>query len=165
MSHRNLPALNKYTSQAQYETLKEIDETKSIVNIVKDGRSSKTLGALIRSMWIKQKDYTSEDGVLREGWFVTEEGAHAMSIFAERDRIKQDYETKYRANVDKFEEVVIKYRHLVDTASPKLALLNEEVKQVEKEVDDTRQAVMSWACLVQPHDRDRIYQLHGLRRN
>ena len=89
-THENLPALNKYTSLVQYETLKEINETNSIVKIVQQGRSSKTLGALIRCMWIKQKDYTDDSGVLREGWFVTEEGLHAMNLFAEKERVRQE---------------------------------------------------------------------------
>ena len=35
MTHRNLPALNKYTSVVQYEALKEINETNSCL-ILKD---------------------------------------------------------------------------------------------------------------------------------
>lgn len=94
MTHQNLPALNRYTSETQYEAMRKVQETKSIVPIVYAGGSSRTLGALVRSMWIKSETYVDEQGVTREGWFVTPEGLHAMKLYeikkAEEDREKAE---------------------------------------------------------------------------
>lgn len=99
MTHQNLPALNRYTSETQYEALCKIRETKSIVPIVFAGGSSRTLGALVRSMWIKSEVFTDEQGVTREGWFVTPEGLHAMKLY----EIKKAEEDRERAETKKAE--------------------------------------------------------------
>ena len=95
--HQNLPALNRYTSSTQYEALCKIKETKSIVPIVFAGGSSRTLGALVRSAWIKSETYTDDQGVTREGWFVTPEGEHAMKLY----EIKKAEEDEEQAEADK----------------------------------------------------------------
>lgn len=89
MDHQHLPALNRYTSPTQYEALCKVRDTKSIVPIVfQSGSSSKTLGSLVRSMWIKSNTYVDEQGVTREGWFVTPEGEHAMRMYEEKKAIE-----------------------------------------------------------------------------
>jgi hypothetical protein len=93
MGYAHLPALKGYTSQAQYDALKSIEETKSLKALVFSGSSSRTLGALVRSAWINTFTYT-ENEINYEGWCVTDAGKHAMSIFAERLRLQQIEEDK-----------------------------------------------------------------------
>lgn len=99
-THENLPALNRYTSAKQYEALSIVRETKSIVELVHRSSSSKTLGSLIRSMWIKTQVYTGDDGVTREGWFVTPDGEHAMKMYEKRLEIAEERERAEQAVVD-----------------------------------------------------------------
>ena len=98
MRHEHLPALKGYTSQAQYDALKSIEETKSIKALVFSGSSSRTLGALVRSAWINTFPYV-EDGIKYEGWCVTDAGKHAMAMFAERLRLQQIEDAK---NMERF---------------------------------------------------------------
>ena len=153
-THENLPALNKYTSAAQYEALKEINETNSIVKIVQSGRSSKTLGALIRSMWIKQKDYTDEGGVLREGWFVTDNGHHAMNIYKVKYDREQEQVRKQAELVDKFEGTLAKFVEVEAATTPKIVALHEELAKLEQELGDAKREVMRWAPLIPVHDQN-----------
>lgn len=106
MTHQNLPALNRYTSETQYEAMRKVQETKSIVPIVYAGGSSRTLGSLVRSMWIKSEVFTDEQGVTREGWFVTPEGVHAMKLY----EIKKAEEDRERAEAERLAE------HMLDVA-------------------------------------------------
>lgn len=156
MTHRNLPALNKYTSAVQYEALKEINQTNSIVKIVQQGRSSKTLGALIRSMWIKQKDYTDDNGVLREGWFVTEEGLHAMNLFAEKEKAKQDEANRVAELLTKFEKACIFLKEKSEHNRPEIAYLKLEIEKLEKEIDDAVKEANSVACFLDSGDANAV---------
>lgn len=156
MTHRNLPALNKYTSAVQYEALKEINETNSIVKIVQQGRSSKTLGALIRSMWIKQKDYTDENGVLREGWFVTEEGLHAMNLFAEKEQAKQDEANRIAELASKFEKACLILKEKSERNRPEISYLKLEIEKLEKEIDDAVKEANSIACFLDSGDANAV---------
>lgn len=81
MNHQHLPALNRYTSPNQYEALQEIDKTRSLTALLMKGSMSKTVGSLIRSAWIVADNYTDEQGVVREGWAVSEAGKHAMRLY------------------------------------------------------------------------------------
>ena len=160
MTHENLPALNKYTSQTQYEALVEINETNSIVKIVQQGRSSKTLGALIRSMWIKQKDYTDADGVLREGWFVTDEGLHAMSVYKIKYDRQQEEARKCEERVAKFEGFLLAFIEVSEANNPRIASLREEIAELEKAVYNAKNEVIGWAALIPQHDQNRILSKH-----
>lgn len=156
MTHENLPALNKYTSQTQYEALVEINETNSIVKIVQQGRSSKTLGALIRCMWIKQKDYTDTNGVLREGWFVTAEGLHAMSMYKVKLDREQEEARKCEERVAKFEGFIVAFVEITEANNPKIAALREELAVLEKEVSNAKNEVVGWSNLIPQYDLNRI---------
>jgi hypothetical protein len=149
MTHKNLPALNKYTSLVQYETLKEINETNSIVKIVQQGRSSKTLGALIRCMWIKQKDYTDDSGVLREGWFVTEEGLHAMNLFAEKERVRQEEVNRIAEISSRFEKACLILKERSEANRP-------EIQRLEKEIQDAVKEANSIACFLDIGDANAV---------
>lgn len=161
MTHENLPALNKYTSATQYEALKEISETNSIVKIAQQGRSSKTLGALIRSMWIKQKDYTDANGVLREGWFVTDEGQHAMNVYKVKYDREQEEARKYAERVTKFEGFLVTFVEMSEENNPKIASLREEIAVLEKAVSNARNEAVGWANLIHQSDQNKILNKHG----
>ena len=109
MRHEHLPALNKYTSQAQYDALKTIDETKSLKKLVFSGSSSRTLGALVRCAWINTFPYV-EDGIKHEGWCVTEAGKHAMTMFEERMRLQKIEDGDQLSSLRK----VLERRHLAN---------------------------------------------------
>jgi len=159
MTHRNLPALNKYTSQTQYEALKVIDETKSIIQIVQNGQSSKTLGALVRSMWIKQTDYTDDKGVLREGWFVTDDGRHAMTIFAEKLRLQEVEQTKQEGRKQKYFDLLVDEHDLIITNKARLQELDLEMAKLNAEIKDVtnKRQVCGW--MLNPPERDFMWQL------
>jgi len=161
-THENLPALNKYTSGTQYEALMVIDETKSILKLVQNGGSSRTLGALIRSMWIKQKDYTDDNGVLREGWFVTDEGKHAMSIYKVKYDREQEAKREQDKRVEKFEGFLVAFVEVSQTNNPKIASLREEIAELEKAVSNARNEVNGWACLIPTHEQNRLLIKHKL---
>lgn len=160
MSHENLPALNKYTSRTQYDALMEIDKSKSILNVVMNGSSSKTLGALVRCMWIKQKDYTDDNGIVREGWFVTDEGKHAMSMYKVKLDREQEEARKCAERVDKFEGFLVAFVEVSEANNPRIASLREEIAVLEKEVSNARNEVVGWANLIPQYDQNRILHKH-----
>lgn len=160
-THENLPALNKYTSSTQYEALLEIDKSKSILNVVMNGSSSKTLGALVRCMWIKQKDYTDDNGIVREGWFVTDEGQHAMNIYKVKHDREQEEARKYKERVDKFEVLLLAYMEVSEANNPKIAALREELAELEKVVSNAKNEAVGWANLIEQADQNRILSKHG----
>lgn len=94
MNHQHLPALNRYTSSSQYEALQEIRQSQSIIGLLMKSQMSKTVGALIRSAWIAPCSHTDSDGVVREGWTVTEAGVHAMRMFELRQEEKRKEEER-----------------------------------------------------------------------
>ena len=161
-THENLPALNKYTSSVQYEALMVIDETKSILKLVQNGGSSRTLGALIRSMWIKQKDYTDDNGVLREGWFVTDEGKHAMSIYKVKYDREQEAKREQDKRVEKFEGFLVAFVEVSQTNNPRIATLREEIAELEKIVFTAKNELLQWACLIPQHEQNRILNKHDM---
>ena len=118
MNHQHLPALNRYTSPNQYEALKEIKESKSIINLLMKTYVSKTLGSLMRAAWISAVRYTDSEGVIREGWDVTEAGQHAMRMFElklEEKRKDEERLVVYReqrsvARKALFNEALVYYR-------------------------------------------------------
>jgi uncharacterized UPF0160 family protein len=161
-SHENLPALNKYTSRVQYDALLEIDKTHSILTIVMNGASSKTLGALVRSMWIKQKDYTDESGVIREGWFVTDEGKHAMNVYKVKFEQEQEQKRKFEERVNKFEQFLVKFIDLSQINKPKIALLREQIAELEKEIYNVNGEVIALAKLIPQYEQNKILDKHKL---
>lgn len=118
MQHEHLPALIRYTSPNQYEALKEIKESKSIINLLMKTYISKTVGSLMRSAWIKPVNYTDSEGVVREGWDVTEAGQHAMNMFEVKLEEKRKEEVRMAAIREQrsiikkqlFEEALAYYR-------------------------------------------------------
>lgn len=131
MNHQHLPALNRYTSPTQYEALCKVRDTKSIVPIVfQSGSSSKTLGSLVRSMWIKSNTYIDEHGVTREGWFVTPEGEHAMRMYEEKKAIDDK-------KAEEIKEIEKHFRKLAND----FLLIDEEYKYAKFRAD-TIQAQM-----------------------
>lgn len=94
MNHEHMPALRKYTSPHQYEALQQIGETKSITPLLMRGASSKTVGALLRSMWIAPHTYTDAEGVVHEGWQVTDAGTHAMRMYEAKLEEQRQYELR-----------------------------------------------------------------------
>ena len=165
MSHRNLPALNKYTSQTQYEALKVVDETKSIVQIVQNGQSSKTLGALVRSMWIKQTDYADDKGVLREGWFVTDDGRQAMNLYAEKERQQKEEKQLY---TEKVMDLLVKCKSLKEVID-KYRVRKKEIKtewaQIETEIDSAMVQVANHSWCVSNSDLKEILRANNLPEN
>lgn len=153
--HQNLPALNRYTSSTQYEALCKIRETKSIVPIVFAGGSSRTLGALVRSAWIKSETYTDDQGVTREGWFVTPEGEHAMKLY----EIKKAEEDKQKAEAKRAEahltELAKEYcvvrdryeffKFLTDVESSRLDKLNALFRTEPRVCTGTKNVISNWA--------------------
>ena len=164
MTHKNLPALNKYTSQTQYEALKVIDETKSIVQIVQNGQSSKTLGALVRSMWIKQKDYTDDKGVLREGWFVTEEGRQAMNIFSEKELLRIAEEERAKVNVDKFRQACINYRELAEKTLPYIDVLKLQLAKAQEKLGEAEKELKSRSCFISTYEVKSVLHESNIRK-
>jgi len=157
-NHENLPALNKYTSETQYEALKVIAETKSIIKIVQNGSSSRTLGALIRCMWIKQKDYTDDNGVLREGWFVTDAGLHAMSVYKVKYDQEQEEERRRKEYRDNFQAAVVEFYTEYDKVRPQIALLEEELKQAKDSLAMTLTQARNKGLVFSQYQRDAISQ-------
>jgi hypothetical protein len=136
MRHEHLPALNKYTSQAQYDALKTIDETKSLKKLVFSGSSSRTLGALVRCAWINTFPYV-EDGIKHEGWCVTEAGKHAMSMFEERLRLQKIEDEKKAKRVVEYRDRVI-YAYTLERDTKER--LNELQTEWQKLTDDITEA-------------------------
>jgi hypothetical protein len=103
MRHEHLPALNRYTSPTQYAALQEIDTNKSFVTLLMQGSMSKTVGALLRSAWIKPETRT-EDGVVRECWIVTDAGKHAMKLYEHKQAEAKRLQEVHEANVKRLKE-------------------------------------------------------------
>jgi hypothetical protein len=161
-THENLPALNRYTSATQYEALKEINETNSIIKIVQQGRSSKTLGALIRSMWIKQRDYTDDNGVLREGWFVTDEGLHAMNVFAEKERLKEEEKERERERFRSLVDNMDALAKVVHKHEARFVELNAEILQMKQDIHEAQAKTMHDSWHVSNEDLRRLLVSFGL---
>lgn len=123
MNYQHLPALNRYTSPAQYEALKEIKTSKSLLALIMRGSMSKTIGSLVRSAWIKSLTYSDDAGVLREGWIVTEAGEHALQLYEKRieeaeqlDRERRRLAALEDERCEKFYDAALKYyKALIET--------------------------------------------------
>lgn len=123
MNHAHLPALNRYTSSAQYFALQEIQKHKSLTPLLMKGRLSNTIGALIRSAWVKSADYTDTNGVMREGWCVTDAGLHAMKLYEakleEQRKIEEEREriaAEAKERQQKFYDAAVTYyKSLLET--------------------------------------------------
>lgn len=141
MNHQHLPALNRYTSPNQYEALKEIKESKSIVNLLMKTYISKTVGSLMRSAWIKPMTYTDSEGVVREGWDVTEAGQHAMRMFElkleekrkEEERLAEIRAKRSLVKKELFNEAVEYYRlvRVRKAYQAKIAELDSQCRKLE----------------------------------
>lgn len=127
---KNYPALKCYTSENQYKALVKIRDTKSIMGLITDGRSSKTLGSLLRSMWIQEREYTNDEGIRCMGWFVTDEGANAITT----------YESVYEAKKKLEEEKNRKIQSFIDRW-PELEALRQERNEVEEHLAELKYAI------------------------
>lgn len=162
-THENLPALNKYTSRVQYEALLEIDKSRSILGVVMNGASSRTLGALVRCMWIKQADYTDDNGIMREGWFVTDQGKHAMHIYSIKYEQEQAEARKRQERVNAFDNAVRMLYDEYAQVRPKLALLEEEIKQIKDELNKSMLNARQASIYLNPAARNLVVNEHALR--
>jgi hypothetical protein len=133
MNHEHFPALKKYTSQVQYDALKSIENTKSIKDLVFSGSSSRTLGALVRCAWINTFPYV-EDGMKHEGWCVTDEGKHAMTMYEERVRLEQAKADEFKVHVDKYSELIMAEYELELTHRPEIERLELASKKLVAEL-------------------------------
>ena len=154
MSHENLPALRKYTSQVQYDALKSIEETKSSKTLVFSGSSSRTLGALVRSAWINTFPYV-EDGIKHEGWCVTEAGKHAMNMFEEQQRLETIKEEKAKVRIDKYVQLIIAEYELELTHRPEIERLALERQKLIDELREVQSQRSSSEWGLTPYDKHR----------
>ena len=152
MRHEHLPALKGYTSQAQYDALKSIEETKSLKALVFSGSSSRTLGALVRSAWINTFPYV-EDGVKHEGWCVTDAGKHAMGIFAERLRLQQIEEDKQTERYKVYHKCLRDAYFLDSNTAARREELRLEWQKLTDEVTEAKRGVEIAARFISRSDQ------------
>lgn len=155
MRHEHLPALNKYTSQAQYDALKSIDETKSLKKLVFSGSSSRTLGALVRCAWINTFPYV-EDGIKHEGWCVTEAGKHAMSMFEERLRLQKIEDDKKAQKLTVYRDCVLHAYTLERDTRARREEIEIEWKKLTDEIEEARRKVSASGMWLSNHDKTSI---------
>jgi hypothetical protein len=136
---KNFPALKIYTSDRQYMALALIRDTKTIMGLITDGKSSRTLGSLLRSQWITEREYEAEGGVRTIGWFLTPDGENAMQVYeveqeyknAIRKReqaCKDRFNEKFPAFADKIEEI-LKMNDIFDRLKKELIDMRNELKE------------------------------------
>jgi len=155
MRHEHLPALNKYTSQAQYDALKTIDETKSLKKLVFSGSSSRTLGALVRCAWINTFPYV-EDGIKHEGWCVTEAGKHAMAMFEERLRLQKIEDDKKAQKLTVYRDCVLHAYTLERDTRARREEIEIEWKKLTDEIEEARRKVSASGMWLSNHDKTSI---------
>jgi hypothetical protein len=155
MRHEHLPALNKYTSQAQYDALKSIDETKSLKKLVFSGSSSRTLGALVRCAWINTFPYV-EDGIKHEGWCVTEAGKHAMAMFEERLRLQKIEDDKKAQKLTVYRDCVLHAYTLERDTRARREEIEIEWKKLTDEIEEARRKVSASGMWLSNHDKTSI---------
>lgn len=126
---KNYPALKCYTSENQYNALKIIRDTKSITPVLTDGRSSKTLGSLVRSAWIQEREYADKK-VTRMGWFLTKDGENAIQVYEADQEVKRLIKEDQAKKLEQFKKRYPEYRALIK----RLEAIKKEKEQVEKQV-------------------------------
>jgi DNA-binding HxlR family transcriptional regulator len=126
---KNFPALKCYTSENQYNALKVIRDTKSITPVLTDGRSSKTLGSLVRSAWIQEREY-ADNKVTRMGWFLTKEGENAIQIYEADQEVKRLIKEDQTKKLEHFKKRYSEYHALVT----RLNSIKKEKERLEKDV-------------------------------
>jgi len=137
MNHDHLPALKRYTSQAQYDALKSIDDTKSIKELVFSGSSNRTLGVLVRSAWINTFTYV-EDEVKHEGWCVTDAGKHAMTLFEAHLRLEQIKEEKRKSVRENYYEALLHAYDIEQSTGQRREELSIELRKLEWQVEQAK---------------------------
>jgi hypothetical protein len=137
MNHDHLPALKRYTSQAQYDALKSIDDTKSIKELVFSGSSNRTLGVLVRSAWINTFTYV-EDEVKHEGWCVTDAGKHAMTLFEAHLRLEQIKEEKRKSVRENYYEALLHAYDIEQSTRQRREELSIELRKLEWQVEQAK---------------------------
>jgi len=155
MRHEHLPALKGYTSQAQYDALKSIEETKSIKALVFSGSSSRTLGALVRSAWINTFPYV-EDGIKYEGWCVTDAGKHAMAMFAERLRLQKIEDDKKAQKLTLYRECVVHAYTLERDTRARREEIEIEYKKLTDEIEEAKRKVSAAGMWLNSHDKTSV---------
>jgi hypothetical protein len=137
MNHDHLPALKRYTSQAQYDALKSIDDTKSIKELVFSGSSNRTLGVLVRSAWINTFTYI-ENEVKHEGWCVTDAGKHAMTLFEAHLRLEQIKEEKRKSVRENYYEALLHAYDIEQSTGQRREELSIELRKLEWQVEQAK---------------------------
>jgi hypothetical protein len=137
MNHDHLPALKRYTSQAQYDALKSIDDTKSIKELVFSGSSNRTLGVLVRSAWINTFTYI-ENEVKHEGWCVTDAGKHAMTLFEAHLRLEQIKEEKRKSVRENYYEALLHAYDIEQSTRQRREELSIELRKLEWQVEQAK---------------------------
>jgi len=137
MNHDHLPALKRYTSQAQYDALKSIDDTKSIKELVFSGSSNRTLGVLVRSAWINTFTYV-ENEVKHEGWCVTDAGKHAMTLFEAHLRLEQIKEEKRKSVRENYYEALLHAYDIEQSTGQRREELSIELRKLEWQVEQAK---------------------------
>lgn len=160
MNHDHLPALKRYTSQAQYDALKSIDDTKSIKELVFSGSSNRTLGVLVRSAWINTFTYV-KDEVKHEGWCVTDAGKHAMTLYAERLRIQEEEETKHMAIFNGYRACLVSAYILDRDTRARRTELELELKKLTLEVEEAHRKATSAGARLDYSDRQSVIRIVG----
>jgi hypothetical protein len=147
MKHEHLPALKRYTSQAQYDALKSIEETKSIRDLVFSGNSNRTLGVLVRSAWINTFPYV-DNGVKYEGWCVTDAGKHAMTMFEEHMKIEKVKEEKRKSLKDNYFEALLHAYELERDTKQRREELSLELRKLEVQIELSNQTMRGRSYLL-----------------
>ena len=137
MNHDHLPALKRYTSQAQYDALKSIDDTKSIKELVFSGSSNRTLGVLVRSAWINTFTYV-KDEIKHEGWCVTDAGKHAMTLFEAHLRLEQIKEEKRKSVRENYYEALLHAYDIEQSTRQRREELSIELRKLEWQVEQAK---------------------------
>jgi len=132
---KNFPALKIYTSDRQYEALVSIRDTKTIMGLITDGKSSRTLGSLLRSQWITEREYEANNGVRTVGWFLTPEGENAIQVYEVEQEYKNAIRKREQACKDNFDK---KFPAFAEKLEELLALA-DSYKVLRKEVLSMRE--------------------------
>jgi hypothetical protein len=100
--------------------------------------------------------------VLREGWFVTDEGKHAMSIYKVKYDREQEAKREQDKRVEKFEGFLVAFVEVSQTNNPRIATLREEIAELEKVVFTAKNELLQWACLIPQYEQNRILNKHDM---
>lgn len=151
---KNYPALKCYTSENQYNALKIVRDTKNIVTILKDGHASKTLGSLVRSGWIQEREYADKK-VMRMGWFLTKEGENAIQVYEADQEVKRLIKDDQAKKVEQFKKKYPEY-YAVEVALTKLI---DEKAKLERKRTEMKYELRSYISHLCPGETNRLVEM------